>query len=131
MNLGLDSKLSLGESSSSLEVLSSLLLGLGSGKSSSDSSGLLSSKILRSVLLLLVELTELLTLSVVDDGQDAGNGLSSFVQLGRLDVAARSVLDTKLGKLLLESKEFVLELLLGFVAVVSSLRVGLFTKKYC
>lgn len=123
--LGLDGKLSLRESGSLLELLGGLSLTLGSSESLSDSSGLLSLKILGGVLLVLVELTELLTLSVVNDGQDAGNRLSGLTQLGSLDVAVRSMLDTELGKLFLETEEFVLELSLGFVVVFSSLRVGL------
>ena len=113
------------ESGSLLELSRSLSIELGSSESSSNGSGLLGSKILGDVLLALIQLSELLTLSVVDDGQDASNRLSDLVQLGRLDVAVRSVLDAELVELLLEALEFFLELSLGFVLEFSSLRVGL------
>jgi hypothetical protein len=60
-----------------LDFSQSSKLSLVLGESSSDSSGLLSSQIDRNVFLLLQLLSNLVTVSLVNDGQILGNGLSN------------------------------------------------------
>lgn len=122
--LSLDSVLSLGESLLSLLLLESLSLSLSNSESSSDSSGLLDTEILGDVLLVLVELTELLSLSEVDDSQDSGNRLSDLRDLGRFDALGR-LLDAELGELLLETGKLLLKLSLVLVTKFRSLNTNL------
>lgn len=49
------------------------------GEASADGAGLLGSQVERSVLLVLVEETELLALGLVDDGESAGDGFAEVV----------------------------------------------------
>jgi hypothetical protein len=53
------------------------------GQSSPDSPGLLVSEVEGEVFRLLVELSEVLSLLLVDDGEDSGDGLSDAVAEGR------------------------------------------------
>lgn len=53
------------------------------GQSSPDSPGLLVSEVEGEVFRLLVELSEVLSLLLVDDGEDSGDGLSDAVAAGR------------------------------------------------
>lgn len=123
--LSLDSILSLRESLLLLLLLNSLSLGLGSRESSSNSSGLLGTQVLGDVLLGLVELTKLISLGKVDDSQDSSNRLSDLRDLSRLDIVAGSLLNTELGKLLLEARKLGLKLSLGLVAQFRSLNTNL------
>jgi hypothetical protein len=75
-SLSLDSELALREVSKLLLLSDSLLASLVLGQTAADSTSLLGAKVKRSVLLGLVEETELITLGLVDDGQDASNGLA-------------------------------------------------------
>lgn len=124
-NLGLDGVLSLGESLLSLLLLEGLGLSISDRESSSDSTGLLGAEVLGDVLLGLVELTELLSLSDVDDSQDSGNGLSNLGDLVGLDLVAGSLLDGELVKLLLEAGKLLFELSLSLVAKFRSLNTNL------
>ena len=62
-----------------LLLLTKSLLGLFKGsQSSTHSTGLLDTKVQRNILLLVVEESELFTLSLVDDSQDTSNILTGF-----------------------------------------------------
>jgi len=74
--LSLDSKLALREVSKLLLLLDGLLVGLNLGQTTTDGAGLLGTEIQGGVLLGLVEQTKLFTLGLVDDGQDASDGLA-------------------------------------------------------
>lgn len=110
-----------------------LLLGLGGlessllrGKSSSDSSGLLGSEVLGHVLLVLVELSDLLSLGEVEHGEHSGDVLSDIVDLGELAaLGATKLLDSESSELLLELDELALELGLGESGEFGSLNLGL------
>lgn len=115
-NLGLDGVLSLRESLLSLLLLDGLGLNLSSRESSSDGSGLLSTQVLGDVLLGLVELTELVSLSEVNDSKNSSNRLLDLVNLGGLNSVGGGLQDTELGKLLLKRRKLSLELSLGLVA---------------
>lgn len=57
------------------------------GQTPPDSAGLLWSEVKGSVLLLLVQLTKVLPLLLVHDGQDTGNGLADRVTVMRQGVS--------------------------------------------
>lgn len=94
------------------------------GKSSSNSSGLLGSEILGGVLLALVELTELVSLGEVDNGQNLGDG-SSNVTNSSVSEGVGNLLDSQLLKFLLEVDKLLLELSLGLLSEFDSLNLGL------
>lgn len=97
---------------------------LSNSKSPSDSSGLLGTEVLGNVLLVLVELTELLSLGEVDNSQDSGNGLSNLRDLSGLNTLGR-LLDAELGELLLETGKLLLKLSLVLVTKFRSLNTNL------
>lgn len=109
-----------------LGSLGSLGSGLGRGESSSDSSGLLTSEILGQELLVLVELTDLLSLGEVENGQNSGNVLSDIVDLGELTaLGTTELLDTEVSELSLELDKLALKLSLGESREFGSLHFGL------
>jgi hypothetical protein len=83
-NLGLDSILAKREVSQLLLLTNGLLGLLERSQSSTHSTSLLDTEIKRSETLLLIEKTELFTLSLVDDSQDTGNVLTSFTTLNKI-----------------------------------------------
>lgn len=124
--LSLKSVSSLGEVSALLGGLGGLGRSLGRGESSSDGSGLLTSQILGHELLVLVELSDLLSLGQVENGQNSGNVLSHVVDLGELSALGSSeLLDSESGELGLELDELALELSLGKSREFGSLHFGL------
>lgn len=66
-----------------LLLLKSLLTSLNLGQTATDGTSLLGAEIQGSVLLGLVEETELFALSLVDDGQDASNSLAGGTTTSR------------------------------------------------
>ena len=122
--LGLDGVLSLWESDLLLLLLLSGSGSLELGQSSSQGSGLLGSQVLWLVLLTLVQLSDSLSLLLVDDSQDTGNVLSDSVDswkrwLGQLG-------NLKLSKLLLQVKKLRLQLLLRLGSQFVRLNTGLY-----
>lgn len=128
-----------------------LLLALGNkvglvlGKAAADSTGLLGTHIKRLVLLVLVQLSNLLTLLLGHHGQDTGDGLTDMaaigtkknyesnvstnkwplVHLGDLVGSTRGdLLDTKRGKLLLEVSDLLGKLGQSLLAQLKSFDVG-------
>lgn len=84
----LDSELALWEVEGALLGLLKGLLGLVLGKTSADGAGLLWSEVEWSVLLVLVEETELGALVGVDDSEDLGDGLANIVAMKRISSAS-------------------------------------------
>lgn len=126
LNLSLEGVSSLGEVGLLLGSLGGLGRGLGSGESSSDGSGLLASEVLGEELLVLVELTDLLSLGEVENGQNSGNVLSDIVDLGELTaLGTAELLDTESSELSLELDELALKLSLGESREFGSLHFGL------
>lgn len=126
MTLSLESVSSLGEVGLLLGGLGGLESGLGRGESSSDGSGLLASEILGHELLVLVELSDLLSLGQVEHGQNSGNVLSDIVDLGELTaLGATELLHSESGELSLELDELALKLSLGESREFGSLHFGL------
>lgn len=100
-NLSLDSVLSLWESDLLLSLLLSNSGSLELGQSSSQGSGLLCSQVLWLVLRTLVQLSDGLSLVLVDDSQDTGNVLSDSVDLWQR--WSRQLLDLQFSQLLLQA----------------------------
>ncbi|GMT05233.1 hypothetical protein PENTCL1PPCAC_27407, partial [Pristionchus entomophagus] len=120
--LGLDGELSGDELSSLSKLLGRLEGSLVGGEGATHSTGLLVPDVGGKVLLSLKELSQLLLLGLVDDGQNASDVLADDSDLGELGSGSTSDLGDletgKLGLLLLEGLE---KSLLGLSAELSSL----------
>jgi hypothetical protein len=108
----LDGKLALREVRSPFAALLQHDGALLRGQTAADSPGLLGPEVERGVLLGLVEEAELRSLLGVDNGEDAGDGLSEVVDLVELGARGGNLLDPELAELSLQLAELLGELVL-------------------
>ena len=121
LRLGLHSEDTLGVLGGHAELLASLaarLIGL-EGQAAAVSQ--LGAEVLWLPLLVLVVLAEVLTLILVEDGEDAGNVLAHDVDLAKLGgISANLLGNAELGELLLELTQLLQELGLVLAAEITS-----------